>query len=73
MPTTRNRSSRDRSVNKDEMPEYKSRVDITSASAHGSGGGDMDVEFISRIENIGEVARLDQRWTNSWSLPIQTK
>lgn len=64
-------SSKDRSVNKDEMAEYRSRVDITSASGLGSGGGDADIEFMRHVETVGEVASLEQRWANSWvtSLP----
>ncbi|KAF9061428.1 dynactin p62 [Rhodocollybia butyracea] len=66
-------SGKDRSANKDEMPEYKSRLDITKASAYGSGGGDVDVDFMRRLETVSEVASLDQRWTYSWSTSLETR
>jgi len=55
------------------MPEYRSRVDITKASIHGSGGGEADIEFMSHLEHVGQVATLEQRWVNSWVTPLQTK
>lgn len=66
-------SGKDRSRNKDEMVEYRSRVDISKASAHGTGGGEVDVMFMSRLEDIGQVATLEQRWVNSWVNPLQTR
>ena len=66
-------SGKDRSRNKDEMVEYRSRVDITKASAHGTGGGEVDVIFMSNLEDIGQVATLEQRWINSWVNPLQTR
>ena len=66
-------SGKDRSRNKDEMAEYRSRVDISKASAHGTGGGEVDVIFMSRLEDIGQVATLEQRWVNSWVNPLQTR
>ena len=77
-PLTRSTSGRggigkDRSRNKDEMVEYRSRLDISKASAHGTGGGEVDVEFMSHLENIGQVATLEQRWVNSWVNPLQTQ
>lgn len=71
--STSGRSSRDRSVNKDEMTEYKSRVDTTAASKLGGGGGDVDVEYMRHLETMGEIASLEQRWTNSWATPLQTQ
>ncbi|KAF9562592.1 dynactin p62 [Agrocybe pediades] len=69
----RGASGKDRTINRDEMPEYRSRVDITKASIHGSGGGDADVEFMTRLQDIGQVATLEQRWVNSWATPLQAK
>jgi dynactin 4 len=69
-PMGRSRSSKDRSMNKDEMPEYRSRVDIASASVLGSGGGEADAEYIRHLENIGQVASLEQRWVTSWTTPL---
>jgi dynactin-4 len=66
-------SGKDRSRNKDEMVEYRSRVDISKASAHGTGGGEVDVVFMSHLEDIGQVATLEQRWVNSWVTPLQIR
>ncbi|KAJ7746579.1 dynactin subunit 4, partial [Mycena metata] len=65
-------SNKDKSVNKDEMPEYRSRVDIVAASGLGTGGGDSDVEYMRHLENVTEVANLEQRWINSWATSLQT-
>ncbi|KIK69759.1 hypothetical protein GYMLUDRAFT_151048 [Collybiopsis luxurians FD-317 M1] len=66
-------SGKDRSANKDEIPEYKSRVNIAHASTYGSGGGDVDVDFMRRLETVSEVASLEQRWTYSWSTSLETR
>ncbi|KAM6494079.1 Dynactin subunit 4 [Amanita muscaria] len=71
--STSARAGRDRSVNKDEMAEYRSRLDITNASVVGGGGGDADVEFIKRVEKISNVASLEQRWGNSWATSLRTR
>ncbi|KAJ7615057.1 dynactin p62 family-domain-containing protein, partial [Mycena polygramma] len=65
-------SNKDKSTNKDEMPEYRSRVDIASASARGTGGGEADVDYMRHLENVGEVANLEQRWVSSWATSLQT-
>ncbi|KAJ7673104.1 hypothetical protein DFH06DRAFT_1266816 [Mycena polygramma] len=44
-------SNKDKSTNKDEMPEYRSRVDIASASARGTGGGEADVDYMPSGEH----------------------
>ncbi|GAW02247.1 hypothetical protein LENED_003886 [Lentinula edodes] len=66
-------SGKDRSANKDEMPEYKSRLDINHASTYGSGGGDVDVELMRRLEDVSEIASLEQRWNYSWSTSLETR
>ncbi|KAH9480605.1 Dynactin subunit 4 [Psilocybe cubensis] len=75
-PLTRTTSGRgsgkDKSVNKDEMPEYRSRVEISKASVLGTGGGESDVDFMSHLEDIGQISTLEQRWVNSWVTPLQT-
>jgi dynactin-4 len=71
--STSGRSTKDRSVNKDEMTEYKSRLDISTASKLGGGGGEVDVEYMRHLETVGEVASLEQRWTSSWAMPLQTQ
>jgi len=60
-------------VNKDEMPDYRSRLDIATASIVGSGGGDADVEFMKHVENVGDVASLEQRWESSWATSLRTR
>lgn len=72
-PLTRSRSGKDKTANKDEMPEYRSRVEIGASSGLGTGGGDADVDFMRHIEAAGEVATLGQRWANSWTTSLQTR
>lgn len=72
-PFTRSRGGRDKTANKDEMPEYRSRVEIATASALGTGGGDTDAEFMRHIETVGEVTSFEQRSTNSWAMSLQTR
>ncbi|KAJ7069535.1 dynactin p62 family-domain-containing protein [Mycena amicta] len=63
---------KDKSANRDEMPEYRSRVDITMASAHGTGGGESDVDYMRHLETVSEVASLEQRWGSSWAMSLRT-
>ncbi|KAF8644678.1 hypothetical protein AX16_008338 [Volvariella volvacea WC 439] len=65
-------AGKDRSLNKDEMPEYRSRLDISTATNLGGGGGDGDAEFIRHLETMEEVATLEQRWGNSWAMSFHT-
>ncbi|KAF7364907.1 hypothetical protein MVEN_00361200 [Mycena venus] len=65
-------SGRDKTTNKDELPEYRSRVDITAASARGTGGGEADADYMRHLEDVSEVANLEQRWINSWATSLQT-
>jgi len=67
------RGSKDRSKNKDEMPEYKSRLDIATASKLGSGGGEADVDFMQHLEDVSQVASLEQRWEYSWANSLQNR
>ncbi|GLB38621.1 putative dynactin p62 family protein [Lyophyllum shimeji] len=57
----------------DEMTEYRSRVDIATASRMGTGGGDADVEYMRHLETVSEVASLNQRWTSSWATSFQAR
>lgn len=66
------RVGKDRSANKDELPEYKSRLNITTVSSLGTGGGDADVEFLRHLEGISEAASLEQRWDCSWAASLKT-
>ncbi|KII86919.1 hypothetical protein PLICRDRAFT_113889 [Plicaturopsis crispa FD-325 SS-3] len=71
-PLTRSRSGRDKTPNKDEMPEYRSRVEVGASSGMGTGGGEADMELMRHIETIGQVATLEQRWVSSWAMPLRT-
>lgn len=74
-PLTRSRSGREKSgKNKHEIPDYKSRVEV--GSSHGlleGSGGEADVEFVKKLESVGEVASLEQRWGNSWTTSLRTR
>ncbi|KIK98784.1 hypothetical protein PAXRUDRAFT_133451 [Paxillus rubicundulus Ve08.2h10] len=71
-PLGRSRAGRDRTANKDEMPEYKSRVEAGVFSQLGGGGDDVDVELLKHMETVEEVAKLDQRWGNSWAASLRS-
>lgn len=72
-PLGRGRAGRDRTANKDEMPEYKSRVETAVFSQLGGGGDDADVELLRHMETVEEVAKLEQRWGNSWTTPLRSR
>lgn len=72
MRSVRGGSTKDKTANKDEMPEYRSRLDILTASSLGTGGGEADVEFMKGLESISEVATLEQRWISSWASSMRT-
>ncbi|KAI0027744.1 dynactin p62 family-domain-containing protein [Vararia minispora EC-137] len=55
---------------RDEMPEYKARVDASSSKGAGL-GGEPDVEFMRRLETVSEVASLEQRWSSSWAVSLR--
>lgn len=67
--SARGGAHKDKSANKDEMTEYKTRLNISSSHA---GGGEEDVELIRHLEEVSEVATLEQRWGSSWATPLQT-
>ncbi|KAI9573654.1 dynactin p62 family-domain-containing protein [Boletus coccyginus] len=71
-PLGRGRAGRERTANKDEMPEYKSRVETAVFSQLGGGGDDADVEVLRHMETVEEVAKLEQRWENSWTTPLRS-
>lgn len=65
---SRSRSGRDKNANRQEVPDYRARVEVgavTTGYALG-GGAEPDVEFIRHLETVEEVATLEQRWGNSW-------
>ena len=55
------------------MPEYKSRVETAVFNQLGGGGDDADVELFRYMETIEEVAKLEQRWGNSWMTPPRSR
>lgn len=66
-------SGKDRSINKDEMAEYRSRFEILKADAVNMGGGDADTETLRRLKDINQISTMEQRWANSWVTPLQTQ
>ncbi|KAI9508748.1 dynactin p62 family-domain-containing protein [Russula earlei] len=58
------RGRRDKGA-RDEISEYRSRVEV---------GGTKDaanVDFMRRLEAVSQVAALGQRWANSWSTTLR--
>ena len=72
-PLVRSRSGRDRTANKDEMPEYKSRVEAGLFSQLGGGGDDMDVELLKNSSTAEDIVKLEQRWGSSWVTSLRTR
>ncbi|PPR00431.1 hypothetical protein CVT24_004492 [Panaeolus cyanescens] len=66
-------SGKDRSINKDEMAEYKSRFEISKADALNMGGGNADIETLRKLKDINQISTMEQRWANSWVTPLQTQ
>lgn len=66
-PLSRSRVGRDKS-NRDEMPEYRSRMDVLLARSDST-----NVEHLLRIENPDEIATMEQRWINSWTSSVLVK
>lgn len=71
-PLARSHMGRDRTANKDEMLEYKSRMEIGVLGQLGSEGDGSDVEALRRMESAEEIASLEQRWGNSWTTSLRT-
>ena len=69
----RSGSGKDRSLNKDEMAEYRSRLEVAKAALSGGGGGELDVDFLRNLHDINEVATMEQRWGNSWVTSLQVR
>ncbi|PCH39894.1 hypothetical protein WOLCODRAFT_136543 [Wolfiporia cocos MD-104 SS10] len=68
----RNRIGREKSTQKQEIPDYKPRVEVGAASGLSAGGGEADVEYMRHLEMDSEVATLEQRWGNSWVSSLRT-
>ncbi|KAI0086988.1 dynactin p62 family-domain-containing protein [Irpex rosettiformis] len=67
----RNRSSRNKG-NYNEVPDYRARVEIGSSNFTMGGGGETDVDLMKHLEDMSEIATLEQRWENSWMTSLQT-
>ncbi|KAI0769923.1 dynactin p62 [Fomes fomentarius] len=65
-PLSRSRLGRDKAAHRQEYPDYKSRVEIGNGAAFSG----EDVEFLRHLEDVSEVAALEQRCTNSWVTPL---
>ena len=61
------RSRAEKNVSKDELAPYRSRVEAGAGGGLGHGGGEADVEFLTKLESIDDVATLEQRWVGSWT------
>lgn len=61
------RSRAEKNLNKDELAPYRSRVEAGAGGGLGHGGGEADVDFLMRLDDIGDVATLEQRWVGSWT------
>ncbi|KAI0344415.1 hypothetical protein BDW22DRAFT_1326981 [Trametopsis cervina] len=70
--TSRSRSAREK-ANRHEIPDYRARVEVGTSNFTMGGGGDTDVEFIRHLEDISEVATVEQRWENSWMTSLRTE
>lgn len=68
----RSRAGKDKSMNKDEMPEYRSRVEVGGTIGSGP-GGEGDVDLMRHLETPAEIAKLEQRWVASWSVPLSAR
>ena len=66
-PLSRSRVGRDK-PKRDEIPEYRSRMDISLTGSDGS-----NVDNLLRIESPEEIATLEQRWINSWTSSVLTR
>ena len=69
-PLSRSRVGREKAAHRQEYPDYKSRVEIANTAALGAEG---EVEFLRHLEQVSEVASLEQRWTNSWVGPLRAR
>lgn len=61
------RSRSDKNSHKDELPLYRSRFESSANDILAQGGGESDVNLLENLEDIVEVATLDQRWISSWT------
>ena len=69
---TRSRSGRVEKPTKEDLPEYRSRIEV-GVSSFGLDQGDEDVEFMRLLEEINETAPLEQRWLSSWTPSLHAR
>lgn len=55
------------------MAPYKSKFQAGADGGLGHGGGEMDVEFLTKIDDISEVATVEQRWVSSWTISLHER
>lgn len=68
----RSRSGRDK-ANRHEVPDYRARSEVGGTGFSVGGGGETDVEFVRHLEDINEVAGVEQKWENSWITSARTE
>ncbi|KAH8101435.1 dynactin p62 [Cristinia sonorae] len=71
-PLGRSRSGREKAANRNEIAEYKARVEAGAMGLNSGSGAEGDVEFVKHLETVEEVAALNQRWVNSWPASLHT-
>lgn len=57
---------------KEDLPEYRSRNTVGLGS-YGLDHGDEDIEFMRLLEEIGETAPIEQRWSSSWTPSLHSR
>lgn len=70
---TGRRSKSEKNFHKDELPPYRSRFEASANITLAQGGGEDDVNFLATLEDIAEVATLEQRWISSWTPSLQVR
>jgi dynactin-4 len=69
---SRSRSGRVEKPTKEDLPEYRSRIEV-GVGGFGLEQGDEDVEFMRLLEVINETAPLEQRWLSSWTPSLHAR
>jgi dynactin 4 len=69
---TRSRSGRVEKSAKEDLPEYRSRIEV-GVGSYGTEQVDEDIEFMRLLEEIDETAPVEQRWVNSWTPSLHSR
>lgn len=72
-PLARSRSGREKAGSKNEIAEYRARVEAGAGSVGSGSGAEADVDFMKHLETVDEVAAVEQRWVNSWATSLHTR